>query len=103
MPAALPDDWPRRHGTRRRKLHHKAPRRDDDKAPHGGFGGPKHTQHGAVDGLRNPRHQGIACKPQHGEKGFNDALERFAVAFDGPVPVHGVSYPAHRTKQEHMN
>ena len=32
------------------KLHHKAARRDDDKAPHGGFGRPEHAQHGAVEG-----------------------------------------------------
>ena len=57
MPA--PPDWhPRhRHGhrTRRCKLHHKATGRDDEQAPHGGFSGPQHTQHGAVEGLRNPR------------------------------------------------
>ena len=69
MPA-LPD-WPRRHGTRRRKLHHKAPCRDDDKATHSGFGGPKNAQHGAVKGLRNPRNRGATHKPQHGEKRFN--------------------------------
>jgi hypothetical protein len=87
---ALPD-WPRRHRHRTRgsELHHKAARRDDDKAPHGGFGGPEHTQHGAVEGRRNPRHRGSACKPQHGEKGFDYPLQRFAVAFDAPGPVHG--------------
>ena len=88
---ALPDDWSLWHGTRRHELYHKAARRDDDKAPHGGFSGPEHTQHGAVEGLRNPRHHSFACKPQHGEEHFNYALERFAVAFDGPGPVHGVS------------
>ena len=66
MPA-LPD-WPRRHRTRGSELHHKTARRDDDKAPHGGFGGPENAQHGAVEGLRKPRHRGFACKPQHGEK-----------------------------------
>ena len=40
---------PRRHGTRRCWLHHKAARRDDNKAAHGGFGGPQHAQHGAVE------------------------------------------------------
>ncbi len=34
----------------------------------------------------------VARKPQHGEKRCNYPLERFAVAFDGPVPVHGASY-----------
>ena len=33
-------------------------------------------------------HRGFAIKPQHGEQGFNYTLERFAVAFDGHVPVH---------------
>jgi len=94
--ATLPDG-PRRHGPRRRELHHKATRRNDNEAPHGGFGGPQHAQHGAVEGLGNSRHRGFACKPQHGEKGFNDALERFAVAFDGPGPVHGGSLSSIRT------
>ena len=76
------------------KLHHKAAGRDDNEAPHGGFGGPQHAQHGAVEGLRNPRNRGFACKPQHGEKVRNDTFERFTVAFDGQGPVHGVSYPA---------
>ena len=31
---------------------------------------------------------------QHGEKARNDVLERFAVAFDGQVPVQVISYPA---------
>ena len=89
------------HRTRRRKLHHKAARRNDDKAPHGGFGGPEDAQRGAVKGAREPSHRGSARKPQHGEQGFNDAPERFTVAFDGPGPVQCVSYPAYRTKQEH--
>jgi hypothetical protein len=100
--AALPDS-PRRHRTRRCWLHHKAARRDDDKAAHGGFGGPEHTQHGAVEGMRNPRRRSCAIKPQHGEKCRNYALERFAVAFDGPGPVHSVSLSSIRTKQEHTN
>ena len=45
-------------------------------------------------GARKPRHRGLTIKSQHGEKGRNDAFERFAVAFDGQGPVHGVSYPA---------
>ncbi len=53
-PATLSDHVPLGHGTRRRHLHHKAPRRDDDKAAHGGFGGAEHPQHGAVEGLGNP-------------------------------------------------
>ncbi len=39
-------------------------------------------------------HRGLPVKPQHGEKVRNDALERFAVAFDGQVPVQVNSYPA---------
>ena len=95
---ALPD-WPRRHGARRSKFHYKAARRDDDKAPHGGFGGPEQAQHGSVEGLRNPRHRGGARKPQHGEKDRNYPNERFAVAFDGPGPVHGVSLSNIKNKQ----
>ena len=56
--------------------------------------GLQHPQHGAVEGVRNPRHRHRAIKPQQGEQGCNDALERFAVAFDGPpsqvLPVHVV-------------
>ena len=44
--------------------------------------------------LRNPRHRDAAGQPQHGEKARNDPLERFAVAFDGQVPVQVISYPA---------
>ncbi len=40
-------------------------------------------------GLRNPRNRDAAGQLQHGEKARNDLLERFAVAFDGQVPVHG--------------
>ena len=46
-------------------------------------------------GIRDSRI--CAIKPQQGEKDFNDPLERFAVAFDGQVPVHVVSYP-HKNK-----
>ncbi len=99
--AALADDFPLWHGTRGRHLHHKAAGRDDDKAAHGGFGGPEDAQHGAVEGVRNPRRCGVACKPEHGEKGRNYGVERFAVAFDGQVPVHGVSLSHKKTKQEH--
>ena len=53
-------DRPRRHGPRGYKLHHKAARRDHHKAAHGGFGRPQQAQHGAVEGLRNPRNRGFA-------------------------------------------
>ncbi len=86
-PAALSDDCPLGHGTRGSKLHHKAPGRDDDQAAQGGLCGPQHEQHGAVQGLGNPRNRGVIIKPQHGEQGCNDAFKRFAVAFDGQVPV----------------
>ena len=74
MPA--PPDGPRRHRMRTRgsEFHNKTACRDDHKAPHGGFGGPQHAQHGAVEGLRNPRQRGVACKPQHGEKCRNYTL-----------------------------
>ena len=48
MPAALSDLASLGHGTRGRNLHHNTPGRDDNEAPDGGFGGPQHTQHGAV-------------------------------------------------------
>ena len=54
------DDLPLGHRTRRCHLHHKAPRRDDNKAAHGGFGGPEDAQHSVVNGGRNPRNRGIA-------------------------------------------
>ncbi len=56
--------------------------------------GTEHPQHGAVDRTRKPCHRGRTCQLQHGEKVRNDALERFAVAFDGQVPVQVISYPA---------
>ena len=56
--------------------------------------GLEHPQHGAVEGVRNPPHCLRSIHPQQGEQGFNYPLERFAVAFDGPVPVK-VSLPAH--------
>ena len=62
-PAALSDHVPLGHGPRRRQLHHKTPRRDDNQAPHGGFGGPQNPQHGAVEGLRNPRSRGVPSSP----------------------------------------
>ena len=99
MLAALSDDVSLGHGTRGCDFHHKVAGRDDNEPPHGGFGGPEDAQHGAVKGLGNPRNRGFAHKPQHGEQGGNYAVERFAVAFDGQVPVHGVSYL--NTKQEH--
>ena len=59
-----PFRWlPLGHGTRRRQLHHQPPRRDDDEAAHGGFGGPEHEQHGAVEGLGNPRHRRSPSSP----------------------------------------
>src|SRR5687768_7187714 len=83
-------DW-----TRRSKLHHKATGCDDNQAPHGGFSGAEYPQHGAVQGPWNPRSRICAIKPQQGEEHFNDALERFAVAFDGPRPVHVISLSPH--------
>ena len=71
-----------RHRTRRSKLHHKAAGGNDYQAPHGGFGRAEHPQHGAVDRTRKPYHRGRACQLQHGEKVRNDAVERFAVAFN---------------------
>ena len=82
-PVALSDLEPLGHGPRGSQLHHKPTRRDDNKSPHGGFGGAEDTQHGVVNGGAQ------AAKPwsptQHGEQGFNYAPERFTVAFDGHV------------------
>ena len=41
--------------------------------------------------LRKQRNRDAAGQLQHGEKARNDLPERFAVAFDGQVPVQGVS------------
>jgi hypothetical protein len=90
-PVAFSDLEPLGHGTRRRHLHHKTTRRNDNETPDGGFSGVQHAQHGAMEGMGNPPHHICAIKPQHREKGFNDADERFAVALDGQVPVHSVS------------
>jgi hypothetical protein len=84
--AAALDDVSLGHRARGRQLHHKAPRRNDDEPPQGGFGGPQHAKHGAVKRARNPRHRSTA---QHDEQGRDDGLEGFAVAFDGSDPVHG--------------
>ena len=88
---APPDGCPRCHRTRRNNLHHKATRRDDDEPAHSGFGGPQHPQHGPAEGRRNPPHRGVTHKPQQDEKHFNNPVKRFAIAFDGPGPVHDVS------------
>ena len=92
-----PCRWPRRQGTGSCWLHHKAPCCNDNEAPQGGFGRPQHPQHGAMDGTWNPRNRPVTFKPQQDEKVFNYPLERFAVAFDGQVPVHIVPIPAERT------
>ena len=43
----------------------------------------------------NPRNRICAIKPQQGEQGRNDAVERFPVKFDGPGPAE-VRLPVHR-------
>ena len=68
-PAALSDPVSLGHGTRRRHLHHQPPGRNDNEAPDGGFGGPQHPQHGAVEAVRNPPHCLRSINPQHGEQG----------------------------------
>ena len=44
--------------------------------------------HSAVLGAWNPRSRICSIKPQQGEKHFNDAFQRLAVAFDCQIPVH---------------
>ena len=66
-PAALSDPVSLGHGPRRCHLHHETPGCDDNEAPHGGFGGPQHPQHGAVEAVRNPPHCLGSIKPQQGE------------------------------------
>jgi hypothetical protein len=56
-----------------------------------------------VNRTRKSSHRGRTGKLQHGEKVRNDALERFAVAFDGQVPVQLNFLSGMRTIQEHMN
>ena len=67
---------PLRHGTRGRHLHHQPPGRNDNEAPHGGFGGPQHTQHGAVEGVRNPRH----CLPSSPSMANRAAMMPFSAS-----------------------
>ena len=41
----------------------RAPGRNDNEAPDGGFGGPQHPQHGAVEAVRNPPHVSVPSSP----------------------------------------
>jgi hypothetical protein len=100
--AALPDG-PHRLGTRRSKLHHKAAGRDDNEAPHGGFGGPQHTQHGAVEGCGIRETVAWPASPSMAKSSatipFSASLLRLMAKSQSMM----VPYPAYRTKQEHMN
>ena len=61
--ALLGFHWPRRPGTRRRRLHHKAPRRNDNEAAQGGFSGPQNAQHGAIGRPRQPHTVSVRASP----------------------------------------
>jgi hypothetical protein len=86
------DDAPLRHRARRRQLHLKASRRDDDEPAQGGLGRPEHAQHACVKAARNPhrlRERRIAGRSQHRKECRDDRFQCVTVAFDGPGPVHG--------------